>query len=294
MYMPLSNPSFSHVYVVYDVTDTVDIATLYGNNSFARHWLFWQNLVGLCNDENPAADFLHGGFYLRLLLSMVFIGVVTSLKRLTLAAFLGRRSFIHYGPEFELILAKMVLVSQVAQLARRIEANVATPSSALASGFAYTMTKANFAGLLSDSDDFEAGSPTEALDKSDSNSVSSQHGFGESMRKSVYGKKLISSLSRNNVGLMDGRTRGNSSSKVEMMKLLEEWEEPDLQANAASKVSIKDVLQFVSIITHAITIIPVNTPSFPCRLTILISHFALSLQRQAVSLVSDTYPFTQS
>lgn len=208
----------------------------------------------MCNKENPAADFLHGSFYLRVLLAMIFVGVVTSFKRLMLATFLGRRSFAHYGPEFETILAKMILVSQVAHLARRIEANVISPTTMLASGYAYTMNNANFAGLASDSYDFEPSSPPDTRKSvdyshaSDSSPASQQqHGFGESLSKSVYGKKLISSMSRKNMGIVEGLTRDNSSSKVEMMKLLEEWEEPDLQANAASKVSIKDILQFVSV-----------------------------------------------
>jgi len=231
---------------------SVDILTLYGENPFAEHWLFWQDLIGMCNKQNPPADFLHGSFYLRVLLSMIFVGVVTSLKRLMLATFLGRRSFAHYGPEFETILAKMILVSQVAHLARRIEANVVTPTAMFASGYAYTMTKANFAGLASDSDEFETGSPLDTRKSVDYNSdasdssPTSQHGFGESLGKSVYGKKLISSMSMKNRGIVEGIARDNSLSKVEMMKLLEEWEEPDLQANAASKVSIKDILQFVS------------------------------------------------
>jgi hypothetical protein len=156
----------------------------------------------------------------------------------------------------------MILVSQVAHLAKRIEANVLSPSTVLASGYAYTMTtKANFAGLASDSDDFESGSPTHRRNSVGNNSQTSDssptspQGFGDSLRRSVYGKKLISSLSRKNMGMLDGMTRGNSSSKVEMMKLLEEWEEPDLQANAASKVSIKDILQFVSNSAISLTVI---------------------------------------
>lgn len=42
------------------------------------------------------------------------------------------------------------------------------------------------------------------------------------------------------------------------MQLLEEWEEPDIKTNSASKLKIKDVLQF----------------------------------RQAVAMMDDTYPFT--
>jgi len=225
--------------------------------------MFWQELIGMCNDKNPAADFVHGSFYLRILLSMIFVGVITALKRLMLATFFGRRSFAHYGPELEKILAKMILVSQVAHLARRIEANVINVSNVLSSGYAYTM-KADFTGLASDSDDMESSSPTHTRksigDNNSQASDSSPHGFGASLRQSVYGKKLISSLARKNIGMIEDMTRGQSSSKVEMMKMLEEWEEPDLQANAASKVSLKDILQF----------------------------------RQAMSMVSDTYPFSQS
>ena len=231
----------------------------------------------MCNKQNPAADFLHESFYLRVLLSMIFVGFVTSLKRLMLATFLGRRSFAHFRPEFETILAKMILVSQVAHLAKRIEAKVVSHgiSSQLASGYAYTMKNANFAELASDSD-METVSPRnsptrtrESVDDNSQDSDSSPQGFGDSLRRSVYGKKLISSLSRKNVGTLESMTHGNSSSKVEMMKLLEEWEEPDLQANAASKVSIKDILQFVSttvIFSHSDAFgIPLNC--FSCVLS---------------------------
>ena len=186
-----------------------------------------------------------------ILLSMIFVGVVTSLKRLMLATFLGRRSFAHYGPELERILAKMILVSQVAHLARRIEAKLSAPvniGSQVASGYIYTMKNASYGGIVSDSEEESSptSSPRQTIRKSvDDSSDSSPQGFGDSLRKSVYGRKLISSLTRKNEGMLESVTRG-SASKMEMMKFLEEWEEPDLQANAASKATIKDILQFVS------------------------------------------------
>lgn len=189
---------------------------------------------------------------MRILLSMIFVGVITSLKRLMLATFLGRRSFAHYGPELQTILAKMILVSQVAHLARRIEANIISPMSLVASGYVYTMRNTSYAGLASDSDAESGSSPTQKMRKSvEDNSQasdSSPQGFGDSLRRSAFGRKLISSLSKKNAlgtSMLENMTR---SSKVEMMKFLEEWEEPDLQANAASKASIKDILQFVSMV----------------------------------------------
>lgn len=235
----------------------VDILVLYGNNAFAKHWLFWQDLIGMCNQQNPPAAFLHGRVYAGILFSMMFVGAVTSLKRLVIATFLGRRSFAHYGPELERILAKMILVSQVAHLARRIEAKVTSVNigSLLASGYVYTMKTADFGDLISDSeaDSSPSGSPRQAMRKSvDDSSDSSPQGFGESLRKSVYGKKLISSISRKNIGMLESVTR-SSNSKMEILKFLEEWEEPDLKAYADSTASVKDILQFVSTISYCLS-----------------------------------------
>jgi len=83
--------------------------------------------------------------------------------------------------------------------------------------------------------------------------------FGKSLRDIGIGnshtkKKSLSQrmLQSNNSKLL------SSSAKMEIMQLLEEWEEPDIKTNSASKLKIKDVLQF----------------------------------RQAVAMMDDTYPFT--
>ena len=82
--------------------------------------------------------------------------------------------------------------------------------------------------------------------------------FGKSLRDIGIGshtkKKSLSQrmLQSNNSKLF------SSSAKMEIMQLLEEWEEPDIKTNSASKLKIKDVLQF----------------------------------RQAVAMMDDTYPFT--
>lgn len=98
-----------------------DFAFLFGSHPFAKHWLCWQDWIGLFNESNPSGSFLHSEFYMRILIAAMFIGVSTSVRRLWLATFLGKRSYAHYGPELEIILSKMLLVSQVAHLARQIE-----------------------------------------------------------------------------------------------------------------------------------------------------------------------------
>ena len=209
---------------------------------------------------------------MRILIAMLFVGVATSLKRLWLATYLGKRSYAHYGPELEVILAKMLLVSQVAHLARQIEQDVVT--SRVSDGYAYGMASTMqskavaFPGLTTDSED-ELGhmSPSQKSRKSSDELSSSQRsidGFGKSLRAQGIGGKLVNSL--NNPKEMDMRASRmmstkklmSSSTKMAILQLLEEWEEPDIKSNSASKASITDILQF----------------------------------RQAVSMMDDTYPFT--
>mmetsp|Transcript_23264 Transcript_23264/g.41596 ORF Transcript_23264/g.41596 Transcript_23264/m.41596 type:complete len:1233 (+) Transcript_23264:4492-8190(+) len=244
-----------------------DFCFLFGNHQFARHWLHWQYWLDVFNEENPAGNFLQSSFYMRLLLSGLFVGVATSLKRLWIATYLGKRSYAHYGPELEIILAKMLLVSQIAHLARQLESQVAIHH--VASGFAYTIRDGELAlpGLTTDSEDEINPSITRSQSAHSSNSKShrqgesSQNGFGQSLLDAGIGGKLVISLSRPRLDESPHKSSKkllDSSAKLEIMLLLEEWEEPDIRTNAASKASIKDILQF----------------------------------RQAVSLMDDTFPFT--
>ena len=198
---------------------------------------------------------------MRVLLAMMFVGIATSLKRLWLATFLGQRSYAHYGPELELILGKMLMISQVAHLARQIEANVTT--SHVSDGYMYTMKHSIALPLTSDSED-ETNSPLQKGDKKSFDGLLSQDGFGESLKKEGIGSKLAASLHKPKLEdyrserMLSAKNMMNSSTKLAILQLLEEWEEPDVKANATSKFSIKDILQF----------------------------------RQAVSMMDDTYPFT--
>ena len=199
---------------------------------------------------------------MRVLLAMMFVGIATSLKRLWLATFLGQRSYAHYGPVLELILGKMLMISQVAHLARQIEAKAVTTSH-VSDGYMYTMKHSIALPQTSDSED-ETNSPLQKGDKKSFDGLLSQDGFGESLKKEGIGSKLAASLHKPKLEdyrserMLSAKNMMNSSTKLAILNLLSEWEEPDIKANAASKFSIKDILQF----------------------------------RQAVSMMDDTYPFT--
>ena len=99
----------------------LDFCFLYGPHKFAQHWLYWQNLLDLFNAGNPAGSVTYSDLYMRILLCMIFVGATVSLKRLFLAIYLGRRTVKHFGSELEMLMAKMILIGEVSNLARDIE-----------------------------------------------------------------------------------------------------------------------------------------------------------------------------
>ena len=99
----------------------LDFCFLYGAHPFAKHWLFWQNKLDLFNEANPVVGVTDSNIYMRILISFIFFGITVSLKRLFLAIYLGRRTVAHFGSELEKLMAKMILIGEVANLARDIE-----------------------------------------------------------------------------------------------------------------------------------------------------------------------------
>lgn len=157
----------------------------------------------------------------------------------------------HYGPELEIILAKMLLISQVSHLARQI-AELGDIGTKFSSGYAYTMSAKSiqFPGLTSDDSGDDDASPKsrpgksfDELSRSNTNQTDTlKCGFGQSLLDAGIGGKMVYSLTRSKVEnpradkMKSSKSLLSSSSVLEIMQLLEEWEEPDVKANA--KVSL--------------------------------------------------------
>lgn len=108
------------------VSEILHIICIYTWELFSKYYsflsrLFWQNKLDLFNSSNPVVGVLNSELYLRILLSCIFFGVAASLKRLFLAIYLGRRAVTHFGPELETLMAKMIIIGEVANLSRDIE-----------------------------------------------------------------------------------------------------------------------------------------------------------------------------
>ncbi|CAB9496794.1 Mechanosensitive ion channel protein [Seminavis robusta] len=94
---------------------------LSGGKRYARHWLYQQDKIGLFNEDNPGNGVLDGTIYQSLLRLMLFAGILAAIKRLVVGLMLGRQTFAHYGQELAVVMKNMVLVGEVATLAREIE-----------------------------------------------------------------------------------------------------------------------------------------------------------------------------
>ena len=70
-----------------------------GDERYVRHWFYWQDLIGLFNEDNPGGNVINSQVNYTFLTCMIVIGVFASIKRLIVALLLGRQTFAHFGTE---------------------------------------------------------------------------------------------------------------------------------------------------------------------------------------------------
>lgn len=69
-----------------------DFAILHGDFPFTLNWAYETN-IGMFSASNPGAQFINSRFYLMVLCSVLIQGLANSMKRTTVAMFLGKRIF---------------------------------------------------------------------------------------------------------------------------------------------------------------------------------------------------------
>jgi hypothetical protein len=129
-----------------------DFGMLYGDRSFSKHWGYGQSAIELFNETNPSGIDAASVWNRRVLFIALFVSLASALKRFILGLYLGRQTFGkkflpnlplrkikklkcvlflypgHYGEKLAKVMSKMLLVSQIAHLARRMKkASISTP-----------------------------------------------------------------------------------------------------------------------------------------------------------------------
>ncbi|KAL7461908.1 hypothetical protein ACHAXS_002314, partial [Conticribra weissflogii] len=230
----------------------------------------WQDKLDLFNEVNPVDGITDNNFYFRLLMVMIFIGVTVSLKRLTIALYLGRRTVEHFGVELEKLMAKMILIGEVSNLARDIEGRSGIfegPLSPLNDEIddAKIVRFQEFVQSNDMSDVDSPGKSRKAIRKSLSGPDASQpspppsppspskssppssppfahrESSAESSRKSPnHPTRSVSSSSDDD----NRREMSTSSTSAKLIYLLSEWNEPEILMQKNTKASVQDLLQF--------------------------------------------------
>ncbi|KAL7463562.1 hypothetical protein ACHAXS_003923, partial [Conticribra weissflogii] len=247
---------------------------LYGNHQFAKHWLFWQKKLDIFNEGNPAGDVTTDELYLRLLLSLMFVGIAVSLKRLWIALYLGKRTVNHFGVELEKLMAKMILIGECANLAKSIENRSALfegPLSPLNDDIddEKLVRFREFVKNDGISDVDSPGSPGRkslrvssanppppppAPDSSSPLSPSPvQHDSNARGPRNTPAHPPRSSPDQSTQGSTGSKQKKDffsSATNAKLIYLLSEWEEPEIVKGKNSNVSVQDLVQFRKAVSY--------------------------------------------
>jgi len=71
--------------------------------------------------ENPSGGVVESDVYREMLVSMIIVGVATSVKRTMSSLYLAKRSYIHYKPKLEKLLETILLLIEVAKMGEAID-----------------------------------------------------------------------------------------------------------------------------------------------------------------------------
>lgn len=100
-----------------------DLCMLTGSGRFANHWLFYQNAIELFNASNPSGDVTSNAWNYRIVGAALILGLIAALKRIVTGLYLGGRQYATYGAKLAVLIREMIMISQVANLARRDQRN---------------------------------------------------------------------------------------------------------------------------------------------------------------------------
>ncbi|CAJ1888982.1 unnamed protein product [Cylindrotheca closterium] len=194
-----------------------NFAMLYGNRPFSKHWGFFLS-IGLVNESNPSGDVVQSVWNGKVLFIALFLSIATTLKRFIVGLYLGRQTFGHYGPKLATVMQKMLVVSKVGYLAKKLEKAAAlrpaNPTESMRAKYADKF--AAFRPNDSDTDDFSNGASERTLDM-------------------------------NKTDPLTGRL--DNLEKQKLMGLLEQWEEPRRESTQSTTSSIAEVLRFRKALT---------------------------------------------
>jgi len=206
-----------------------DFAILYGDGPFYNHWLFWQGTIDMCTSKNPAGQVVNSDAYRRILSVAVSLGAVAAVKRFWLALFLGRQTFSQHADNLAAVMKRVLLVTQVAALAREFERHSKTrlSSGAVRSSMVAPAVLESFVHNMEEIDDVSDNPSLQFTQPS---------AAGYSADRDEY---LIDPDARD--PLTGGLT---TTQRMKIAQALGRWEEPLIADAYQHRISVGALLQF--------------------------------------------------
>lgn len=209
------------------------------------HWGYWQGYVGLFNQSNPSGSVISSSFNLRVQLCALGISIAVAIKRLLIGFYQGRKTFLTYAEDLTDSMTKILLVSEVANLAARLENEIlddsqrGDPTSNSLNRRTSTAGIDDAARKLNQDLEDEEGEEDDDGDSS-SHFTTSHRSHPSNPSKDKKGKKLV--ISEKDKSYATGRLTQSQRRRIE--RLLGNWEEPERESVMTDNVSIGAILQF--------------------------------------------------
>eukprot|EP00536_Pseudo-nitzschia_multiseries_P009481 jgi/Psemu1/325666/estExt_fgenesh1_pg.C_2640022 len=245
-----------------------NIAMLYGTSRFANHWGYWQDYIELFNECNSSGNIIAHSMNIKLQLIALALSVIVSVKRLLIGFRQGRKTFLHYAEELSKLMKKILLISEVSNLAIQLEIedenndDLSDPDSD--SSYAeedfkqgrhsifkqgrqsnISVRRAKIAGIdtaaqmIQEDIDKEEGVHHPEDDEVQLESSIASKTYATSKSNTTRNKLVISDRDKELVtGLL------SQSQKRRIERLLGNWEEPEREKILTDSVSIGAILQF--------------------------------------------------
>ena len=206
-----------------------DLSMLSGTGGFANHWVFYQNVVGLFNADNPSGGITSDIWNYRILIVALVLGIIVAVKRFVVGLYLGGRQYCKYfilvlsyarivpsltfhsatyGSKLAVVIHKMIVISQVAGLARQMEREVNGGLSKSKGAAREDMFNWNFRGF----------GDAMLYEENESDSAATRTGELDNDIKDPYTRRL------------------RTSDRIKITQLLDQWEEPPEERGVVSGI----------------------------------------------------------
>ncbi|CAB9521546.1 Mechanosensitive ion channel protein [Seminavis robusta] len=98
-----------------------NLVLLSGDRRFAHHWLYWQDSILLFSEYNYSGHVVQSEWNFRILIMAALVGILVTIKRVSLGLFLARKTLSQFGDDFDVVKQNMLVVGELATLGGEIQ-----------------------------------------------------------------------------------------------------------------------------------------------------------------------------